>query len=112
MLQGYCWKLQALLCMLGRPAEAQRVNAYSCSLCLQLLAIIMIRVIKPLLYMKPACYAPNSPACIQHPSPKAQAYCPGVCCIKDWNCLKLPRFLLQPIQKYAGCDRLLPHTGA
>ena len=37
MLRGYCWKLRALLCMLGRTAEAQRVNAYNCSLCLRLI---------------------------------------------------------------------------
>ena len=38
MLQGFCWKLDALLCMLGRTTEAQQVNAYNCSLCLQLIS--------------------------------------------------------------------------
>ena len=38
MLQGFCWKLEALLCMLGRTTEAQQVNAYNCSLCLQLIS--------------------------------------------------------------------------
>ena len=38
MLQRYYGKHQALLCVLGRTAEAQRVNAYNCSLCLQLIS--------------------------------------------------------------------------
>ena len=50
MLQGHCWKLQALLCMLGRTAEALRANAYKCSLCLQIISNHHIRAIKPLLY--------------------------------------------------------------